>query len=175
MQPSAYPIPLDAPGRLWIMPKPSPEWLADDLAAYRRMGMSRIVSLLTRDEAAELGLRGEAALSAAGGLAFVQHPIPDRSVPADPAAFALLARDTLAGLMAGQGVGIHCRAGIGRSGMLACCVLVLHGLAADAAIARVSMARGVGVPDTEAQAAYIREAAAARPASASTLDGTFAC
>lgn len=45
--------------------------------------------------------------------------------------------------------------------MLACCILILHGLDADEAIARVTCARGVAVPDTDAQGAFIR--AFARP------------
>jgi hypothetical protein len=40
--------------------------------------------------------------------------------------------------------------------MLACSVLVLHGSTLDQAIAQVRRARGVPVPDTDAQAAFIR-------------------
>ncbi len=50
---------------------------------------------------------------------------------------------------------IHCRAGIGRSGMLAACVLVKAGLDPEAALQRVSEARGCPVPDTEEQRAWV--------------------
>ena len=176
MQPSAYPVPLEGPGSLWIMPRPSAEWLGEDIAACRLMGMRSIVSLLTADEAAQLGLSDEASCCAAEGLSFVNFPIPDRGMAENRAAFAMLARDIAAELRAGAAIGIHCRAGIGRSGMLACCVLTLYGLTADDAIARVSQARGIAVPDTDAQAHYIRGIAdMVRPAPPASSDGTTAC
>jgi protein-tyrosine phosphatase len=155
MQPSVYPIPLDLPGRLWIMPKPSPEWLAEDIAAYRAMGMDKIISLMTRDETEELGLADEADLCRNHGMDFLQFPILDRGLP-EQQPFAALAQATLGELQAGMALGVHCRAGIGRSGLLACCILTIYGLAAAESIARVSRARGVAVPDTDAQAAFIR-------------------
>ncbi|MBT7442781.1 MAG: hypothetical protein HN790_02295 [Methylococcales bacterium] len=51
----------------------------------------------------------------------------------------------------GQGVAVHCRAGIGRSGMTTIAVLVRYGLSVDDAITLVSQARGIPVPDTEEQ------------------------
>lgn len=100
---------------------------------------------------------------------FLQHPIPDRGLP-DHHAFAALAAQALGELRAGRALGVHCRAGIGRSGMLACCILAMQGLAAEDAIAHVSRARGVTVPDTDAQAAFIRGVVArAEPAAATAL------
>lgn len=175
MQPSTYRIPLDLPGLLWIMPRPKAEWLADEIAAYHLMGMGKIISLLMPDEAVELGLADEAALCAAQGINFANYPMPDRGLAKEPATFDALALEVLSDLKAGLGVGIHCRAGIGRAGMLACSVLAHQGLAADDAIARVSSARGVAVPDTDAQAAFIRDLVARMHAPASHSHGTFAC
>jgi protein-tyrosine phosphatase len=104
----------------------------------------------------ELGLAGEPRLCHDFGMDFRQHPILDRGVP-EPAAFVRLARDVYGQLGAGRSIAIHCRAGIGRSGMLACAVAVLTGLDCDAAIALVSAARGVRVPDTEEQAAFLAQ------------------
>lgn len=59
MGPSLYPIPLDLPGQLFLMAKPSTEWLAEDIAALGAMGLDGVVSLLTPPEAAELGLTQE--------------------------------------------------------------------------------------------------------------------
>ena len=137
------------------MPKPSTEWLRDDIAAYRVMGMTRIISLLTGEEVRELGLAAEAEFCRNEGMNFLQHPIPDRGLP-DGQAFTALARTTFNDLIAGSAIGIHCRGGIGRSGMLACCVLMLYGLTADDAIDLVSRARHVAEPDTEEQTAFIR-------------------
>jgi protein-tyrosine phosphatase len=175
MQPSAYHIPLDLPGRLWIMPRPKAEWLADEIAAYHVMGMGKIISLLMADEADELGLAEEAALCAARGMSFTNYPIPDRGLAKEPATFGVLVREVLSDLQAGLGVGIHCRAGIGRSGMLACSVLAHHGMASDEAIVRVCSARGGPVPDTDAQAAFIRDLVARMQAPESHSFGTSAC
>jgi protein-tyrosine phosphatase len=49
---------------------------------------------------------------------------------------------------------IHCRQGIGRSG-LAACLLAKTGLSPGAAIEMVSAARGVPVPETKEQRAWI--------------------
>jgi protein-tyrosine phosphatase len=157
MQPSVYLIPLDLPGRLWIMPRPKAEWLAEEIAAYHLIGMDKIVSLLPADEAASLGLADEAAMCATRGLAFVNHPIPDREIAQDSQTLSALANDLLGDLKAGRSIGIHCRAGIGRSALLACSILAYHGMAPDDAIAHVGTARGVPVPDTDAQAAFIRD------------------
>jgi protein-tyrosine phosphatase len=154
MQPSTYAIPLDMPGRLYVMAKPSSDWLQEDIAAWRLMGIDRIVSLLTPGEEQEMGLAAEAEFCRSKSLDFLSFPIPDRGL-AEAQPFATLARRILDELLAGRAVGIHCRAGIGRSGMLACCILKCHGVSAEAAIARVSHARGVPVPDTDEQAAFI--------------------
>jgi hypothetical protein len=56
---------------------------------------------------------------------------------------------------AAQGVGLHCRAGIGRSALVAACVLVLMGMAPGTAFDLIGKARGVRVPDTEGQREWV--------------------
>jgi protein-tyrosine phosphatase len=60
-----------------------------------------------------------------------------------------LAEAIVARLNEGKGVALHCRAGIGRSAVIAACVLVLFGLTPAAAFNLIGKARGVDVPDTE--------------------------
>ncbi|MFT4110031.1 hypothetical protein, partial [Propionicimonas sp.] len=55
----------------------------------------------------------------------------------------------------GHGVAIHCRAGIGRSSVLAAAVLQLEGVPADEAWNLISHARGLPVPDTDAQRRFV--------------------
>ena len=50
---------------------------------------------------------------------------------------------------------IHCRAGIGRSSLIAACVLVRAGHDVNSAFDTIAKARGVEVPDTEAQRAWV--------------------
>jgi len=62
---------------LAISPRPrGGDWLDDEIAAWRKAGLEVVVSLLTPDEAAELGLLQEAELSETHGLQFLTHPIP---------------------------------------------------------------------------------------------------
>jgi hypothetical protein len=115
MKPSMYLVPTEAPGRLFILPKPSGEWLREDVAHIHAMGVDTLVSLLEPAEEAELSLEDEGAVCAEAGIDFLRSPIPDRGLPAE-AAFTMLTRAIVRRLQAGQGVGVHCRAGIGRSG-----------------------------------------------------------
>jgi len=48
-------------------------------------------------------------------------------------------------------------AGIGRSGLVGACVLGQLRMAPDSAFAMLSRARGLAVPDTEAQAEWVGE------------------
>ena len=58
-------------------------------------------------------------------------------------------------LGAGKATGIHCRQGIERSGMIAACLLVSSGIFPDEAFSRLSEARGVSIPETDEQRAWV--------------------
>jgi protein-tyrosine phosphatase len=60
-------------------------------------------------------------------------------------------------LRSGESVAVHCRAGIGRSGLLGACILKAFGVDPDSAFRLLGRARGVAVPDTDAQIAWVRE------------------
>lgn len=55
----------------------------------------------------------------------------------------------------GAGVAIHCRAGIGRSSLIAACVLLKLGTREDEIFPLLSRVRGVAVPDTSAQIQWL--------------------
>jgi protein-tyrosine phosphatase len=55
---------------------------------------------------------------------------------------------------------LHCRAGIGRSGLVAACLLVMKGVSPEEAVKKVSAARGVSVPETKEQRNWIDQYAA---------------
>jgi hypothetical protein len=72
-------------------------------------------------------------------------PIPDGGVPTREEMVRIL--DTLdAALEAGHRVYFHCWGGIGRTGTVAGCYLVRHGMAGDAALAEIARRRQ-GTPD----------------------------
>src|SRR5438046_2788083 len=106
-------------GRLGILPRPrGGDWLGDETTAWREAGIDVVVSLLEPDEEAELVLEGEAAAAAASGVDFKPFPIPDRGVPASRESVVQLARGIVDALETGRNVGVHCRQGIGRAGLI---------------------------------------------------------
>ena len=81
--------------------------------------------------------------------------VRDRGVPASlEAAHALWTR-LAAKIAEGRSVGVHCRAGVGRSGLMAAGVLVSLGIGVAIAWQRTSQARGRPVPDTEEQRLWL--------------------
>jgi protein-tyrosine phosphatase len=151
MRPELFTIQRTGPGSLSTMAGPrGGAWLDREISGLAAAGVSVLVSLLTDDEMAELELSAEAEAARASGLEFYRLPTEDRQVP-DLEAGLALARTLSAHLQRGAGVAVHCRFGIGRSSTVAAMVLVLEGMDPEQALARISAARGVPVPDTGPQ------------------------
>ncbi len=135
------------------------EWLTAELGALRDAGVTTLVSCLERREAAELGLQKEAALWLSLGGSFEQFPVRDRGLPESSAEMRELAARLLADAGAGA-VGVHCRAGIGRSTMVVAAVLATAGATITEALAMIEGARGRSVPDTPEQVEWLHTYAA---------------
>jgi len=149
------------PGRLAIAPRPrGGEWLDDEMKAWRRMGVDAIVSLLTPEEAVDLDLELEGRHAETNGIVFLSHPIEDRSVPTSESDIARLLGRLDTELSHGKNVVVHCRQGIGRSGLIASLLLVENGAGPDEAIERVGRARHAPVPETPEQRAWVDSFAA---------------
>jgi protein-tyrosine phosphatase len=111
---------------------------------------------LEEDEAAQLGLIDEAKTADANGTRFISFPLPDRGVPASaPAVVSLIAAISDA-LETGKNVAVHCRQGVGRSGLIAAGALASSGLNPERAIEVVSSARGQTVPETPDQRLWVQ-------------------
>ncbi|AWF81293.1 hypothetical protein BTJ40_10945 [Microbulbifer sp. A4B17] len=52
-------------------------------------------------------------------------------------------------------IAIHCRAGIGRKGITASCLLIKDNMSSQEAIDMVSATRGIPIPDTQEQYDFI--------------------
>ncbi|MFJ5047549.1 hypothetical protein [Streptomyces sp. NPDC088719] len=77
-------------------------------------------------------------------------PITDRTVPELSTVLPTL--DMLTELLCeGAHIVTHCRAGIGRSSLLAAALLILGGIGPDASWNLIERARGLAVPDTAEQ------------------------
>jgi len=142
--------------RLAITPRPrGKDWIEDDIRFLHRAGVDVLVSALTPAEAEELGLLDEGQCCQGNGLEFLSFPIEDRSVPQSFSEFDGLLNDVIDYLRHDKAVGVHCRAGIGRSSMIVASALVRHGLSADSAFRAIQEARGCSVPDTPEQRQWV--------------------
>jgi predicted protein tyrosine phosphatase len=150
-----------APPRLAIVPCPSGgTHLHAALGTLRSQGIETLASLLTPQESGILGLEDEEQLCRESGIRFNALAIPDHSIPDSLEAFRQLVQRLHRDLREGSAVGAHCYAGIGRSPMLLACLLCLEGLSPGEAFDRLSVARGIRVPDTWLQVQWVEHFAA---------------
>jgi protein-tyrosine phosphatase len=146
--------------RLAIVPRPRGwDWLLDDLKTLKPAGIDVLVSLLTDAESQELGLSDEARCCKEVGIRFYTFPIEDRSVPTSFEDFSRFTALADAELNQGLALGIHCRAGIGRSSLFAAYLLTRHGYDSDMAFEVITQARGRPVPDTVEQRRWVEQRA----------------
>jgi protein-tyrosine phosphatase len=154
--PTIYEVLPIGSGQLSVMAKPvSGEWIAEEFAGLRELGVDHVVSLLEEVEQFDVGLADEEALCCRFGMCYTSFPIVDRDTPSTTEALGI-AGSLHRNISDGEHVVIHCRAGIGRTGLMASAVLVQEGYSPAEAIHIVSFARGVLVPDTDEQDAWIR-------------------
>lgn len=158
MRLDAYWIPGPWTGRLAIIPRPrGGDWLKDEIETWCETGIDVVVSLLAASEEDELDLREEARFAQDRDLTFVSFPIDDYGVPTSPNALRQLVDDLERKLRDGRSVGIHCRQGIGRSSLVAACLLVAAGESVDESFERITVSRGRPVPDTPEQRKWVSD------------------
>lgn len=156
MKATIYTIKEADPNRIAIVARPrGGDWLCDELNALSREGIDVLVSMLMEEEANELGLHRESAECEAVAIKFVNLPIPDRSVPLDKDDFLRSVEHLAEMVRAGRSLGVHCRASIGRSSVLAASVLIRLGWNADKAFYAIESARGCSIPDTPEQRQWV--------------------
>jgi len=144
------------PGKLALAARPrGGEWLEDEIASWRRSGVDTVFSLLTGEEEQDLDITSERAEAQAHGMNFLSFPIPDRQVPSSVNRFANTIEQLDRELASGKNVVVHCRQGIGRTGLVAACLLLTKGVAPETAVRRLSAARGSAVPETAEQRSWI--------------------
>lgn len=157
MQPLIYPVAALGDGHLSVMAHPSGgKKLESELLGLRAQGVDRVVSLLEPGEEADMELVDEGSLCRELGLCFTSFPITDYGIPAYRDDALDLVEALYKEISNGSRVVVHCRAGIGRSGLIACALLVRDGLTPGAAIHEASFARGEPVPQTDEQVAWVR-------------------
>lgn len=157
MNPDLFWIPGPWRGRLAIVTRPrGGDWLDDEASGWRRAGLDVVASLLESAEAVQLDLLDEPRAAEANGIRFISFPIPDRGVPASVTTATSLMAEIAKALEEGKNVAVHCRQGMGRSGLIAAGVLLSSGISLDRAIRLVSSARGLAVPETAEQLSWLQ-------------------
>lgn len=154
-----YWIETRTPGRLAILRRPqSPGAIDDVVAEWLSAGIDTVVCLLEDDERRDLGLDREAESCRQAGLVFIELPIEDFGVPASTARITPVLHRIVDALRRGGSVGIHCNQSVGRSGLLASCVLVALRFEPIEAFHVISKSRGTTVPETAEQRRWIEVA-----------------
>lgn len=153
-----YWITSDEEQRLAIVARPRGEgWLEDDIRSFYEAGIEVVVSALTPAEEEELGLTREAEFCSNFNIEFISLPIEDRSVPQFDVTFTDTLLQIRERMKAGKAIGIHCRACIGRSSVIAASLLVQENFEPEDAFFLIGSARRCPVPDTDEQNAWIYE------------------
>ncbi|MCC6469085.1 MAG: dual specificity protein phosphatase family protein [Alphaproteobacteria bacterium] len=128
-----------------------------ELQDFRFWRVTALVTLVEQRELMFLGSKDLGKMVASAGLAWHHLPVPDMGEP-DQAFEQLWAKSgpvLRKTLRSGGKIIVHCRAGLGRTGMIAARLLVELGMAPDQAIAAVRTARP-GSIETAEQEEHVR-------------------
>jgi ADP-ribosyl-[dinitrogen reductase] hydrolase len=128
--------------------------LGADLDRVARAGIRTLACLVEAHELVEWGIADLPTAATARGIEVLHRPIRDVSVPtlddARMLVLELVARRD-------EPMLIHCIGGLGRTGVIAGCLLRAVGIAPDEALARLVSARGKECPQTEEQRRFVKE------------------
>jgi protein-tyrosine phosphatase len=143
--------------KLGIMPRPrGGDWLEEEIIKFKKQNIGIWVSLLEQHEINELGLRNQQTLCSKHELEYINVPIVDRSIPEKGSKIDSLIDSLYQKLQTGHSVVIHCRMGIGRSSIIAGCILLKAGFKTNQIIQKITVARGLKVPDTDQQIQWLK-------------------
>ena len=149
-------LPVSIAGTLLLSEMPGSEKsLMDWLAGAEARDTDLIVNLVQRDELSNISPEYLAYIESNEGIEVSGFPIADFSVPVDIERFHTLVEEVVRRLRSGQCVIIHCRAGIGRSGLFAAALLTTLGISSNDVLLSVKNAGGRF--ETEAQRSFLED------------------
>ena len=130
--------------------------LGVDLQAIADWGAGTLVTLMEAHELVQLGVSEIGRRAESVGMAWSHLPIRDVSVPdaAFERAWETAGSALREKLIDGQGVVVHCRGGLGRTGLIAARLLIELGEPPREALERVRAARP-GAVETRQQEEYV--------------------
>ncbi len=145
-------------GKIAIISRPKGnEFLEESIEYLNQEKIQIVLSALTREEEEELGLTKEAEFCNKYNIEFLKFPMQDRGTPTSLSDIETLCRNLALKVQEGSSIGIHCRAGIGRSSILASSIMAHLGFNSKDALNLISQSRRIKVPDTEVQENWINE------------------
>jgi protein-tyrosine phosphatase len=143
--------------KLVIMSRPrGSDWLEEEIIKFKKQNIGTWVSLLEQHEINELGLRDQQTLCSKHELEYINFPIVDRNIPEKGSKIDSLIETLYQKTQTGNSVVIHCRMGIGRSSIIAGCILLKAGFKTDQILQKITSARGLKVPDTDQQVQWLK-------------------
>ena len=133
--------------------------LGEDLDLIRDWGASAVVTLIEDHELRLLAVEDLGQEVKRRGMDWMHLPIRDVNVPDDrfERAWALTGPTLHRRIDRGEGILIHCRGGLGRTGLVAGLILVEGGVTPRQAIVRVRAVRPHAI-ETRAQEGYVLNA-----------------
>lgn len=136
-----------------------PEWARDldtDLRVIAAWGTKHLITAMETNEMDQLGVRDMGETARRFGLHWTQVPITDGDVPDHrfDTIWPNLVKSVTRDLLLGNRTVIHCRGGLGRTGLLSCLVLIELGSSPGNALQLVRTARP-GTVETQAQQNFV--------------------
>ena len=158
---------LDLPGRLGLTIAPGKQnvgmqflWkrnLAQDLDRLRdHYHTDLLVSLVEESELVKLNIANLFTEVQSRGMRSRWFPIPDFRAPTSVTATRSLVEEILFAVAQGQTVVTHCKAGLGRSGLVVAACLTTLGYSAEEAFVMVRMTRP-GSVETDVQEEFVQQ------------------
>ncbi len=138
--------------KLATMPKPDGGiFLENQIISLKDEGVDVLVSMLEDHEITRFELEKEELYCKQNAITYLNFPILDRNIPESFEDVHKFVQKLSKYYEVNKRIACHCFAGIGRSSLIACCLLVLDGMDVDDAFTKISEARGFPVPDTQQQ------------------------
>ena len=151
-----YKIPIDEDKFLYTMRAPvEPDITHCNAYELKALQIDTVVSLLSPNDILDLGLTHQESSYNALGINFIHFPIGDFDVPKNEDSFIALSHELCKQIAEGEIIAIHCRAGIGRSSLLAAAVLIQSGFNPDDVFEHISEHRETAVPDKRSQSEWL--------------------
>jgi protein-tyrosine phosphatase len=117
-------IPLDVKGRLYVSPMPYGPYDPGNtlLKTYKQNKIAFAIMLVTDGELEKKAKRDLLAIYKQNGIQPIRFPIADYTSP-ELHAFSKTVDQVSGYLRAGAHMAVHCNAGVGRTGVMTCCII----------------------------------------------------